>query len=67
MCVGKVTILYMGHKTHVIRDTSHGRLKVIIGSTHITDFTEIEKWAHVKQTPAKHLKIYLHELQVKVY
>lgn len=66
MCSGKVTCLYDGHKMHVIRDTLRNRLKLIVDSERIADFTEIEDWAKVRETSSRHMKILLTKEQVEV-
>ncbi|XP_030749920.1 hemocytin [Sitophilus oryzae] len=66
MCVGKVTILYKGHKVHILVDYFRNKLKLIVDSERIDDFEEIEDWAKVRETGSKHFKILLTDDQVEV-
>ncbi|KAJ8974052.1 hypothetical protein NQ317_002298, partial [Molorchus minor] len=65
-CVGKVTILYEGHKIHILVDEYRNKLKFISDSERITDFDEISQWAKVRETATKHMKILLTAIQVEV-
>lgn len=65
-CVGKVTILYQGHKIHILMDHLRNKLKMIVDSERIDDFSEISDWAKVRETATKHIKILLTDLQVEV-
>ncbi|EFA10333.2 hemocytin [Tribolium castaneum] len=64
-CVGKVTILYQGHKIHVLNDMIRNKLKLIVDGEKIDDFTEIT-WGQIRETSSKHFKIHLVEVQVEV-
>lgn len=66
MCVGKVTILYNGHKIHVIRHDFGYKLQMIVDSELIDNFNEINDWVRVQVTASKHLKIYFDPVQVQV-
>lgn len=66
MCVGKVTILYQGHKLHILVDYYRNKLKLIVDSERVADFEEIEDWAKVRETPTKHMKLLLTDVQVEV-
>lgn len=66
MCVGKVTLLYQGHKVHIVRDDKADKLTMIVDSELIDDFDEISDWARVQVTKSKHFKIYLDPIQVQV-
>lgn len=66
MCVGKVTILYQGHKVHIIRDERNNRLRMIADSEVVEDFADIRNWARVEVTGSKHFKIFLDAIQVQV-
>lgn len=66
MCVGKVTILYEGHKIHILYDQIRDSLKIIIDGEVLTNFATIGDWATVTETPAKHIKFLLKKLQVEV-
>ncbi|XP_050302983.1 hemocytin [Anthonomus grandis grandis] len=66
MCVGKITILYQGHKVHILVDHFRNRLKLIVDSERVADFEEIDDWAQVKETRAKHMKFLLTDVQVEV-
>ncbi|ENN77021.1 hypothetical protein YQE_06515, partial [Dendroctonus ponderosae] len=66
MCVGKVTILYQGHKVHILVDYYRNRLKLIVDSERVADFEEIEDWAKVRETATKHMKFLLTDEQVEV-
>ncbi|XP_017781781.1 PREDICTED: hemocytin [Nicrophorus vespilloides] len=65
-CVGKVTILYQGHKIHILFDGIKNNLKLIVDAERIDDFTVIADWANVRETKSKHLKILLTKAQVEV-
>lgn len=69
MCVGKVTILYEGHKVHIMYNLLKNKLKVIIDGEVLTDFTEVAQWAQIKETPSKHIQFTLikSEIEVSVY
>lgn len=66
MCVGKITILYEGHKIHVLLDEYRNKLNLIVDSERITEFDDIALWAAVRETATKHLKILLISAQVEV-
>lgn len=66
MCVGKVTVLYEGHKIHILYDQIRDKLKVIMDGEVLNDFNTVEDWAVVKQTLAKHIKLLLVKQQVEV-
>lgn len=66
MCVGKVTILFAGRKIHVYRDDVRNRLKLIVDSERILDFSEVADWMEVRETKSKHFKILLKAAQVQV-
>lgn len=66
MCVGKVTILYDDHKIHVLLDEYRNKLKLVVDSETITDFSEVALWAGVRETTTKHMKILLIASQVEV-
>lgn len=66
MCVGKVTILYNGHKIHILYDEARDSLKIIIDGEVLEHFEMIKYWAVVAETPAKHIKFLLKKLQVEV-
>ncbi|CAG9772868.1 unnamed protein product [Ceutorhynchus assimilis] len=66
MCVGKVTILYQGHKLHILMDYFRNKLKLIVDNERIADYEEIEDWARVRETATKHMKLLLTEDQVEV-
>ena len=66
MCVGKVTILYQGHKLHILVDFYRNKLKLIVDNERISDYEEISDWMQVKETTAKHMKMLLTEDQVEV-
>lgn len=68
-CVGKVTILYNGHKIHIIMDDVGQKLRMIVDSEVIYDYKEISDIAKIKVTSSKHLKIFFDDihLQVNVY
>ncbi|KAF7276957.1 hypothetical protein GWI33_009615, partial [Rhynchophorus ferrugineus] len=66
MCVGKVTILYKGHKMHILLDYFRNKLKLIVDAERIDEYDEIADWASVRETATKHMKILLAEDQVEV-
>lgn len=66
MCVGKVTILYQGHKIHILVDYVRNKLKLIVDNEKIDDFEELLPWASVRETATRHMKILLTEVQVEV-
>nr|CAI5831317.1 unnamed protein product [Callosobruchus analis] len=66
MCVGKITILYQGHKIHILLDEFRNKLKLIVDSERVTDFDDIADWAAVKETATKHMKFLLTAVQVEV-
>lgn len=66
MCVGKITILYEGHKIHVLVDEYRNKLNLIVDSERIVDFDDIASWASVRETATKHLKLLLIAAQVEV-
>lgn len=66
MCVGKVTILYKGHKVHIIKHDNGHKLQMIVDSEVIDDFDEISEWALVQVTGSKHFKIFLDHIQVQI-
>lgn len=66
MCSGKITILYEGHKIHILLDDYRNKLKLIVDNERITDFDEISQWAGVRETATKHVKMLLSALQVEV-
>lgn len=66
MCVGKVTILYKGHKIHVLMDYYRNKLKLIVDAERIEDFSEVADWINIRETATKHFKLLLTEIQVEV-
>nr|CAI5832157.1 unnamed protein product [Callosobruchus analis] len=66
MCVGKITILYQGHKIHILLDEFRNKLKLIVDSERVTDFDDIADWAAVKETATKHMKFLLTAVQVEL-
>ncbi|XP_066254573.1 hemocytin [Euwallacea similis] len=66
MCVGKVTILYQGRKIHILVDYYRNKLKLIVDNERVADFEELENWAKMRETSAKHLKMLLTDVQVEV-
>lgn len=65
-CVGKITILYEGRKIHILLDEVRNKLKLIVDSERIDDFSELSSWARVRETATKHIKMLLTDIQVEV-
>lgn len=65
-CVGKITVLYEGHKIHVLLDENRNRLKLIVDGEKVSDFSEIIQWANARETATKHIKLLLTAIQVEV-
>lgn len=66
MCVGKVTILYEGHKIHIYYDYVGNKLKIIVDAEILEKFEDIESWALVTETSAKHIIFLLKKVQIEV-
>ncbi|XP_056642321.1 hemocytin [Diorhabda sublineata] len=65
-CIGKITILYKGHKIHVLRDQSKSKLKLIVDGESIVDMVEIAPIINVEKE-GNDLKIVLPDVQVEVF
>lgn len=66
MCVGKITILYEGHKIHIFYDNSRNKLKIIVDGEVVHNFSDISQWATVTETLSKHIRFLLNKAQVEV-
>lgn len=64
--MGKVTVLYEGHKIHVLLDDYRNKLKLIVDGERVSDFSEIVQWVNVRETATKHIKLLLTAIQVEV-
>lgn len=60
-----MTILFAGHKIHVLLNKLKHNLKVIVDAERLDDFDDV-KFMKIQETKTKHLKFYLTKIQVQV-
>lgn len=66
MCVGKVTILYEGHKIHIFYNYIKDKLKIIIDGEKLEKSEDIESWATVTETASKDIVFVLKKVLIEV-
>ncbi|KAK4875849.1 hypothetical protein RN001_012271 [Aquatica leii] len=65
-CVDSIRILYNNHELKITRDTNENKIALLLDSTQLKNYDDIEKWVNIEMNPDENLEISLSEIQVKI-